>query len=279
MLKTASPHAWRPQFTAALLLDRPARISFGQLQSELKKIAPRATLGDWSGPITDPSVDPGIEMLSLNGERISVLVLDVPASAAVLEPGPFNPAWPDAATEAAQHKAHIVVIGLGDPADREAILAKARAVTMLAAAIARLVPAIGVTWVDAANLIRAEDFVSMTERMGPDFDALRFWVRIMLARGELTPEGEETSMAGTLGLGLFGLRELEYALSPLDPVFLLQHAYSSSAYLLRSGKSLSDGETIGVQGRPIGFAISHANQGAFGSFPVARLSLIQPKTP
>ncbi len=264
----------RPQFTAALLLERHLQLTFKQIRSELKRIAPQATLGDWGGPVTDPTDDTGIEMLSLNGEKISVITVDAPAPAAVLEPGPFlNPLWPNAAVEAARHKAHIVIIGLDDPADRKAALAKARAVTLLAAAIARLVPAIGVSWADGANLVKAEAFIEMTKTIGqPDANAVPFWVRVMMAEGPSTARGEQTIAAGTLGLRIFGLRELEYAPGPLDPEFLMQHAYSVSEYLLRSGKRLRDGETIGVEGHT-GFAISFANSGDFVSYPVARLSL------
>jgi hypothetical protein len=268
----------KAQFTAALLLEKQVKLSFSQLEAELKRIAPRAMLGGWGGPVTNPAVDPGMGMLNLNGENLSVLVIDAPAPAAVLKPGPFaNSLWPNAETDAAHHTAHIVIIGLQDTIDREAALKKARAVTLLAAAIVRLVPAIGVTWVDGANLVRASAFPVMTKNIGqPDANAVPFWVRIMLAKGPPGARGEQTMKAGTLGLRIFGLRELEYAPVPLDPGFILQHAYSVSEYLLRSGKRLADGETIGVGGQAVVkevFTISHAEAGNFASYPIARLSL------
>jgi hypothetical protein len=146
---------WRkPQFTAALLLENPMQPSFRQLQEELRRLAPDAVLGDWTGPISDPAADVGIEMLNLNGERLSVLLIDAPAPAAILQPGPLpNPLWPNAEREAAHHKAHILVVGLEHPVDREAALAKARIVTLVTIAIARLVPSIGASWADGANLV------------------------------------------------------------------------------------------------------------------------------
>jgi hypothetical protein len=263
----------KAQFTAALLLEKPVNPSFGQLQAELKRVAPNAVLEGWDGPI-DPAEDPGIEMLSLDGVKLSVLVVDTPAPAGVLQSGPFaNPLWPNAEKEAARHKAHIVVIGLEDPIDREAAHAKARAVTVVAAALARIVPAIGVTWADGANLVPAAAFLQMTKDIGgAGANAVPFWVRIMLARGENGPDGKPTVKAGTLGLRIFGLRELEYAAAPLDPGFLMQHAYSIAEYLLRSGKRLADGETIGVEGEAR-FAVSLADAGDFVSSPIARLSL------
>ncbi|WP_158932500.1 hypothetical protein [Acidisphaera sp. S103] len=165
-LQSGDGQASRPQFTATLLLREVAQPSFAQIRSELERIAPQTQLGDWSGPVTDPAVDPGIEILSLNGERMSVLVIDGPAPGAILQAGPFpNPLWPNAEKEAAGHKAHILVIAPEDPVDREAALAKARAVTVVAGAIARIVPAIGVSWADGANLVKTEAFVGMTEKL------------------------------------------------------------------------------------------------------------------
>jgi len=262
----------RPQFTAALLLKQSAGLSFAQIRTVLKRIAPQAQLGDWGGPVTGLGDDPGIEMMSLNGERMSVLVIDGPAPASMWQMGPFpNPLWPNAEKEAAEHKAHILIVAPEDPVDREAALAKARAVTLLAAVIARLVPAIGAIWVDGANLVKAEAFIGMTDKLGqPGANAVPFWVRVAFAKGPSASQGGQTLTAGTLGLRIFGLRELEYAPAALAPGFILQHAYSVSEYLLRSGKRLRDGETIGVDGQT-GFAIAHADAGAFGSFPVARL--------
>jgi Domain of unknown function (DUF4261) len=249
-------------------------LSFSQLQEELKRLAPDAVLGDWTGPITDPAAGAGIEMLSLNGEKLSVLVVDAPAPAAILQPGPFpNSLRPNAEKEAAQHKARILVIGLEEPVDREAALAKARTVTLVAAAIARLVPAIGVDWSDGANLMRAAGFVEITKSIGqPGTNAAPFWVRIMLAKGDAGPCGEPMPKAGTTGLRLFGLRELEYAAVSLDPGFIMPHAYSVAEYLLRSGKRLADGETIGAEGQAR-FSVSHVDTGDFVSFPIARLAV------
>jgi Domain of unknown function (DUF4261) len=71
---------------------------------------------------------------------------------------------------------------------------------------------------------------------------------------------------------IFGLRELEYAAAPLDPAFIMPHAYSVAEYLLRSGKRLAEGETIGAEGQA-GFSVSHADTGDFVSLPIARLTI------
>jgi hypothetical protein len=105
----------------------------------------------------------------------------------------------------------------------------------------------------------------MTKNIGqPGANAVPFWVRIMLAKGDSGPRGEPMLKAGTAGLRIFGLRELEYAATPLNPGFIVPHAYSTAEYLLTSGKRLADGETIGVGARrdlafrmPIRVTLSH----------------------
>jgi hypothetical protein len=74
---------------------------------------------------------------------------------------------------------------------------------------------------------------------------------------------------------VFGLRELEYAPAPLDPGFIVPHAYSISEYLLSSGKRLADGETIGVTGQPA-FAISHRDAGDVVSTPLPASACSKP---
>ncbi|MCK1389579.1 DUF4261 domain-containing protein [Bradyrhizobium sp. 1] len=274
----AAPGMFKPQFTATMLLGENVNISFRQLLEELARIAPDAVLGDWGGPVTDPDLVPGIEMVTLNDEILSVIIVDAPANPAILQPGPFrNPLWPNAEQEAAQHKAHILVIGLKDPPDREGALVKARAVTWVTAALARLVPVVGVSWADGANLVSAAAFASIIKNnfSQPSHNAVPFWVRIKIARADDGPKGEPLMTMGTLGLHLFGLRELEYAPVPPDPMSMMGHAFGVMEYLLRSGKRLDEGETIGVESEgEMKFAISLRDNSHFGPSPVARLTLI-----
>ena len=272
--RVSSPRWGKPQFTATLLLESQMKLSFRRLQEELRRLAPDAVLGDWTGPIADPAADLGVEMLSLDEEKLSVLVIDAPAPAAILQPGPFpNPLWPNAESEAAHHKAHILVLGLENRSIgrlRWQRRASSRSSRLL---LRELVPAIGVSWADGANLMRAAGFLETTKNIGqPSANAVPFWVRIMLAKGNSGPRGEPMLKAGTAGLRIFGLRELEYASSPLNPGFIVPHAYSTAAYLLTSGNRLADGETIGVEGEER-FSISHADTGDFIEFPIARLTL------
>jgi Domain of unknown function (DUF4261) len=281
--RAAAPGMFKPQFTATMLLQENVNLSFRQLQEELGRMGSEAVLGDWDGPVADPDSVPGIEMLTLNGEILSVIIVDGPANPAILQPGPFrNPLWPNAEQEASQHKAHILVMGLKDPPDREAALVKARAVTWVTAALARLVPVVGVSWADGANLVSAAAFAAIIKNnfSQPSRNAVPFWVRIKIAKADDGPQGEPLMTIGTLGLRIFGLRELEYAAVPPNPVSMMEHAYAVAEYLLRSGKHLDDGETIGGNGEgEMGFAISLHGDSQFGPSPVARLTITSGRRP
>jgi Domain of unknown function (DUF4261) len=143
---------------------------------------------------------------------------------------------------------------------------------LLAAVVARLIPFIGIKWVDGSNSMDAKSFINATENIGqPGTNAVPFWVRVMLYREP--SRGDQVKLTGgTLGLHYFGLTDLEYPAAPLEPQFIMQHAYSTSEYLLRSGKTLQDGETIGVEGQSLVFKVSYAKDGLFVPYPAARLS-------
>ena len=261
------------QFSAILLLEKQPSVTASQIQSELKRLAPHAVVGGWSGS-SGLAVTPGAELISVNDEPLSVLDVPAPAEETIVERGHFaNHIWPTVEADVARHQAHILIAAARNVVDRDAALAQARAVTLLAAAVARLVPLIGIKWVDGSNSMDAVSFIKVTENIGqPGAKAVMLWVRVMLCP-EPSKGDQVKTIGGTMGLHFFGLMDLEYAAAPLEPRFIMQHAYATSEYLLRSGSSLQDGETIGVEGESPGFTVSLASEGLFVPFPVARLSL------
>jgi len=239
------------QFSAILLLEKPLSITVSQIESELKRLAPGATLGDWGGS-PDLAANSGAEMISVNGEPMSVTDIPAPAKVTIIERGQFaNHIWPTVEADVARHNAYIFITSARDAADRESAIAQARAVTLLAAAVARLIPFIGIKWVDGSNSMEARSFIKATENIGqPDANTLPFWVRVMLYREP--SKGDQVKMTGgTLGLRYFGLTELEYPSVPLEPQFIMQHAYSTSEYLLRSGKTFKTAKQSVLKAGPL----------------------------
>jgi hypothetical protein len=258
-----------------LLLATHQSVSLSQLQPEVDRLTPGAIFGDWTGSTDDmPSAD--ATRMSINGEPISMMSIPEPAEMKVVEREHYaNHIWPTIEADAGRHAAHIEIAATRGATDREAVLAQARAVTLVAAAVARIVPIIGVLWVQGTNSIDGKTFLRVTETIGqPGANAVMLWVRVMLYN---EPPKVGKLIGGTLGLHLLGLTDLEYAPSDLEPKFILQHALATSDYLLRSGQTLKDRETIKVEGQPLAFKIDHIPDGIFVPYPVMRLSPVQEK--
>jgi hypothetical protein len=66
------------QFSAILLLEKHLSVTVSQIETEMRRLAQGATLGDWEGS-SDLAADSGAEMISVNGEPLSVM--DIPAPA------------------------------------------------------------------------------------------------------------------------------------------------------------------------------------------------------
>jgi hypothetical protein len=240
------------QFSAILLLEKRRSVTGSQIQSELKRLVPQAILGDWRGS-TDLAVNPGAETIVVNDEPMSLMDISAPARETIVERGHYaNHIWPNVEADVARHNAHILITAARHAVDFKSALAQARAVTLLAAVVARLIPFIGIKWLDGSNSMDAKSFIKATENIAqPDTNAVPLWVRVMLYQQPTTNGNQMKMIGGTLGLHYFGLMDLEYAAAPLEPQFIMQHAYSTSEYLLRSGKTLQDGETSALKTNPL----------------------------
>jgi len=256
------------QYTAMLLLEQPHAVGYAALAKEVARIAPTARLGDWSGPIDDPTKAAGIEMLSLDGQQMAVLAVDAPAPAMALDFGPIpNLLWPDPSKEIAKQRAHAMIVSPGEPNGRADAIAKARAVTIVAAAYAALARTIGVVWVDAGNLIPPAVFKNATEKIGaPAGIAVPLWVRVKFAPTSVQAGGKRVFVVGTIGLSALGHPELEYAPTE-NPLEIVTHAMAAAQYLLSSGATLKGGDTIGVEGQNR-FNLKDNPRGTFVNGPI-----------
>ncbi|MGJ4949323.1 DUF4261 domain-containing protein [Bradyrhizobium sp. HKCCYLS20291] len=265
------------QFSARLLLEHPQSVSASQIQAQLVQLAPGTKIDLPMGSTAASAAGADI-IININDEPISVTSIPAPAELQVVEREHYaNHIWPSFEADTARQSAHIIVAATRDVSQREPALAQARAVTLATAAIARLISFIGVQWVEGTNSISAAGFIRATETIGrQDANAVPFWVRILMYPDK-SKSDQPRIIGGTLGLHFFGLLDLEYPACSLEPRLLMQHAYATAEYLLGSGKSLLDGETIGVEGESPAFKVSYARDGVFVPFPVARLNAISGK--
>lgn len=243
------------KFSAMLLLEQVQPVTVSQIQSELKSLAPRAKIGDWASA-PELSSGSGTSTIIIDDEPLTIVLVPTPAEVTIIEVGHFaNHIWPNVEADVARHSAYFLIAATRDTVDHRSLVEQARAVTLLAAVIARLVPSIGIKWVDGMNSMSAEHFINSTKDIGQsDKNVVPLWIRVMHYQ---TPEGY---IGGTAGLHFFGFADLEYAAGPLDLQTVMTHAYLTSEILLRSGNPLPE-DKIEIEGQPDIFRVSYKTEG------------------
>jgi hypothetical protein len=270
--------ALKPQFGATVICDRRTAIRLTQLIAALRTIAPSSAMGDWQGPFTTrPSDAYGTGMLSIDGVPLILLEINAPLPPPFFNTGAIpNHLMPDPLRELRHHRAHVFVMPAREPQGRVAEIATARAVTLLAWAVALVTGAEAFKWTDANNFAP----VALLQDCAPDLSraggmAMPAWVRILAGRAH----GQQV-IAGSYGLWAFGLPEIEYAPTDLPMHYLVPHAYAVCAFLLRPKKpvrlhEVRPDDIIDVDGQNA-FKVETLAHGSFGKAPALRLSRLRP---
>ena len=263
-----------PTFSATVLYRRHTEVRLTELLAALRSIAPEAVMGDWEGPFTTPPMDDqGVEMLSIDGIRLSVLNIGAAPPPGFFDSGLLpNALLPDAAARLGDHRAHAIIMPLTRPTDRAAAIATARKATLVTWAVAQVTQAEAFKWEDSNNLVPATTLLAAASTLlSAGGTAVPVWVRILGGRAH----GQQKLMAGSYGLWAFGLPEIEYAPIdlPMDP--LVTHAYAVCDYLLKSDKPAKNGDTIGADNGSRPFGIETLQPGFFTRGPALRLSSIE----
>ncbi len=149
-----------------------------------------------------------------------------------------NYLWPNGRAEAAAHRSHIVVALTNSSLGAiDAALQVTRATRILV----EQTNALGVYWGSGSVTNRADVFAALSDNMGVDLLPLNLWVRFQ--------HYQETADAiglYTLGMSQFGANEIEMTPSSWTPQRSADFAYDIAHYLLTSGATIRDGDTIGA---------------------------------
>jgi hypothetical protein len=136
------------------------------------------------------------------------------------------------------------------PETRDQLLAAAKALTLVTAAVIKASSAIGVLWCSADHLLKADRFVASTETMVKgNHAATDIWVRTLAQNGTLDAKGRSTLVVASRGLAPFtGGHELEFApTAKYDLGHLAMRIMQIGTYLIDSGAKLEDGHTVGPE--------------------------------
>jgi hypothetical protein len=185
-------------------------------------------------------------VLSVAGVALAVMFVDAPLP----EPSygdalRLDRIWPkDAANAMRAHRAHVVV-GMAQEINPKTALAEASAVTLLAAALSELLPAMAMIWVTAASITSPPSLRTHAQRLATAVP-LDIWTQLEWLDGPPTADGKRTLAVLTHGLRPFVGRELEFAPRPLDPPTIALRVLGTCEYLIINGPVIKDGDTLGV---------------------------------
>lgn len=237
-------------------------IDLGAIRNALRKLAPAAILADALG-----DVPPGTgALVSFNGLSMGILSFSSCLEVEALDYGPCpNFLWMSAKKDLADHRAHIRVMVTGNVTTREELIAAARALTLLTAAVTQVVPATGVLWCASDNLLPPTRFVASARALAENgLTPADIWVRLVAAN---LPDG---LVVGTHGLVAYANRELEFAPTrKLDFGKLGMRIMQMALYLIDSGAELKDGDSIG----PENFRVAREEHAYFDPYPVYALQI------
>jgi hypothetical protein len=258
-------------YSATVICGRYTDIKLTNLVAALRTVAPSSVIGDWAGPFKSPPTDAlGTGMLSIDGVGLTLLNVDKPLPPPFFDTGPVpSQLMPNPLQQLRNHRAHVSVMPAQIPQDGPSAVATARAVTQLAMAVAAVTGAEAVRWTDSNNFVPASVLMRAAPMLAPAGSAASaIWIRIMVGRSHDDPR---KLIAGSHGLWIFGLREIEYAPIDMSVQELVPHAWSVCDQIFRSNNNVKPGDTIDVDRKSV-FKVGAIERGFFGVGPALQLS-------
>ena len=135
-------------------------------------------------------------------------------------------------------------------------------VTCVTAALAEMLPATGIHWATADNVVSPEHFIAEAKEAGEDTAPFDLWVAVHFYPGPKFNENKEI-IARTTGMEVFIGREIECGPYVKEPGEIGPVVRGVGHYVLDRRVQFAGGETIGTEENPIGqIALSRTLVGA-----------------
>lgn len=215
--------------TVTLFLERLVPIDYGVMVERVGK-----ELGLDAAKIGEQKPDAPMVLL-VDGDVAFGLNMDLPYPAPLQHLTPFTYWWPNALSDLARNKAHMMVSCQWSKHSR--LDAHMRHLVLVRELVEQL-PVIGVLW--GSSLIQTDIFKGEFANALKGGFPFSLWVLIQFSR---QPNGNV--LISTLGMRAFEKMEIETESSlPLDQVFDFVRQFGS--YILSTGALVKDGDTVGL---------------------------------
>ncbi|MGJ4931620.1 DUF4261 domain-containing protein [Bradyrhizobium sp. HKCCYLS2038] len=274
MMSSPQAAAGSPQYSAIVICNRYTEIKLAELVDALRAVAPSSKIGDWIGPFDGRDIEAfGSDMISIDGVQMTLLSLDQPLPPPFFDIGPVpSQLMPNPLQQLRGQRAHVSIVPAALPQNGPSAVATARAVSLLALAVAIVTQAEAVKWIDSNNFVSVALLRGCAARLAVlGGTAVPFWIRIFAGRAH----DQQKIIAGSYGLWSFGLDEIEYAPIAMSIEELVPHAWSVCEYVMSSEKAVKDDDTIDVDQKNV-FKLDVIANGFFGTGRNLRLSWLAP---
>jgi Domain of unknown function (DUF4261) len=259
-------------FITYLALSSPASVTESETVAAMRELAGQAPFRvEGAGRAQGASGEAFI--LTVNSLAVTVMFIDAPLPQdAWEEAAQRSLTWKEAGTVLPATRAHVIVALLANTHDHRSSLAGASAVTVVAGALARLLPVAGTLFIESGALLAGAGVTSMAMSLvaGTIPDVL--WTTLQFFRGELMPDGNPMIGALTQGLFPFIGREVQFEAAALPPDEVAKRLLGLCQYLAVNGLVIKDGETVGLTpGEKI--RVSYEAEGLRPGTPLMKLTL------
>jgi hypothetical protein len=175
---------------------------------------------------------------SLSGDMVAVSLMPAPIPWSELA-GPCTTAWwwPEASQRMRKHNSHIIVALMGESGE---MVERHIRLTHLVAAVVANTNSAGIYWGAGTLAHEPKAFREQAVKLSPDNLELQLWIDMRLEQN-----ADGTYRFFTTGLDAFHRLEVEINKSRRKPEEILNFCYAIIDYILTSGATIKDGETIG----------------------------------
>jgi hypothetical protein len=173
-----------------------------------------------------------------------------------------NRDWPEARAAFARGLAHYGVVALQRKDGKDNLFLNAICVTLVAATLCEMAPALGVFWPAGNRLSSPRRFCDVAARMVTGQPAIDLWVQTLFADGP-SLGGRRSLRAMTTGLRALTGREIELLPTARDEPALRKIVGDLLAFTARRGAGFDDGDTIAMDNGD-GAGVRHAAEGERG---------------
>jgi len=267
------PLARKTPFIGMLPIEFPVPLSAKELTSELSRLYPRLPY-----PIHISAGENESSLVAMiDDAMVGVMMMDLPMPPGSLDKALHgNMLWPDAAATVNRNRAHVIVTAMRNSANHAGAMSNAMAVTLVASALAHLLPCLGLYWTAAETLVppdRARAAGLEIARGEVPFD---LWVRSYFKCDDTA--GQQRIGTLTRGLLNFAGRELEIMPVAMKMEEVGLRAIGMAGQLVKHGPIYQDGETAGLT-ETERFRIRHVDSPNAAGLPVLLMTWEQPAPP